>query len=64
MSASYLTLGLFLFLYSFVVISWVQYFMAFFTGRLIDKYVTVGKKDDLSADNELELEGEDEETPD
>lgn len=64
MSASYLTLGLFLFLYLFVIASWTQYFLAFFTGRLIDKYVTVGKKDDLSADIELELEGEDEENPD
>ena len=39
MSASYLTLGIFMFLYSFFVISWVQYFIAFYTGRLIEKYV-------------------------
>ena len=64
MSASYLTLGLFLFLYSFVVIAWVQYYLSFFTGRLIDKYVTVGKKDDLSPDNELELNSEEDENPD
>lgn len=39
MSASYTTLGIFVFLYSFVVISWVQYGMAFYTGQLIDRYV-------------------------
>ena len=39
MSASYLTLGIFMFLYSFFVISWVQYFISFFAGRLIEKYV-------------------------
>ena len=39
MSASYLTLGIFMFLYSFFVISWVQYFISFYTGRLIEKYV-------------------------
>ena len=40
MSASYLTLGIFVFLYSFVVISWMQYFMSYYTGKLIDKYVS------------------------
>lgn len=40
MSASYLTLGIYLFLYSFVVISWMQYFMSYYTGKLIDKYVS------------------------
>ena len=39
MSASYLTLGVFMFLYTFVVISWVQYFLSCFTGSLIDRYV-------------------------
>lgn len=39
MSASYTTLGIYLFLYSFVVVSWMQYFMAYYTDRLIDKYV-------------------------
>ena len=38
-SASYLTLGIFMFLYSFLVISWVQYFLSYFTGSLIDRYV-------------------------
>jgi hypothetical protein len=40
-SASYLTLGIFMFLYSFLVISWVQYFLSYFAGSLIDRYVTV-----------------------
>ena len=40
MSASYLTLGIYMFLYSFVVIAWVQYFMSYYTGKLIDKYVS------------------------
>ena len=39
MSSSYLTLGIFMFLYSFLVISWVQYFISFYTGRLIERYV-------------------------
>ena len=39
MSASYLTLGIFMFLYSFFVIAWVQYFISFYAGRLIEKYV-------------------------
>ena len=45
MSASYLTLGIFMFLYSFLVISWVQYFLSFYTGRLIEKYVAVAKEE-------------------
>ncbi|MCQ2472737.1 MAG: hypothetical protein MJ098_01180 [Saccharofermentans sp.] len=39
MSASYLTLGIFVFLYSFVVVSWIQYALAFHAGELIDKFV-------------------------
>jgi hypothetical protein len=46
MSASYLTLGIFIFLYSFIVVSWVQYFMTCFTGRLIDRYVASDKNAD------------------
>ena len=61
MSASYLTLGIFIFLYSFVLISWMQYFMSFYTGRLIDRYVSDAKeKSDYSGDNELELKGNEE----
>ena len=40
MSASYLTLGIYMFLYTFVVVAWVQYFMSYYTGKLIDKYVS------------------------
>lgn len=52
MSSSYTTLGIFVFLYSFVVISWVQYGMAFYTGQLIDRYV--------AADEEAPLENSEE----
>lgn len=37
--ASYVTLGIFMFLYSFVAVSWVQYFLSCFTGSLIDRYI-------------------------
>ena len=45
MSASYLTLGIFMFLYSFLVISWVQYFISFYTSRLIRRYVAVTEEE-------------------
>ena len=48
MSASYLTLGIYIFLYSFLVISWVQYGLAFYTGQTVDRYV--------SKDEEVSLE--------
>ena len=39
MSASYLTLGIFVFLYSFLCVSWVQYFLNSYTRRLIERFV-------------------------
>lgn len=45
MSASYLTLGIFMFLYSFFVVSWVQYFLSYNTSGLIEKYVTADNSD-------------------
>ena len=39
LSASYLTLGIFVFLYSFLCISWVQYFLNSYTRRLIERFV-------------------------
>lgn len=39
MSASYLTLGIFVFLYSFLCLSWVQYFLNSYTRRLIERFV-------------------------
>lgn len=54
MSASYLTLGIFVFLYSFLLISWMQYFMAFYSRKLIDRYVSSSKKDDISPENAIE----------
>ena len=47
MSASYTTLGIFVFLYSFVVIAWVQYGLAFYTGQLVDKYVAIDEEASL-----------------
>ena len=44
MSASYMTLGIFIFLYSFLVISWVQYGISYYTGCLIDRYVAEDEK--------------------
>lgn len=51
LSASYLTLGIYLFLYFFLVISWVQYFLSCCTGYMIDKYV---RNDENSSDNDIE----------
>ena len=45
-STSYLTLGIFVFLYSFIVVSWVQYFLSCFSGNLIDRYVISGQDDE------------------
>ena len=39
LSASYTTLGIFIFLYSFVIVAWVQYGLSYYTGCLIDRYV-------------------------
>ena len=56
MSASYVTLGIFVFLYSFVVVSWVQYGLSCYTGHLVDKYVAEEIKEEKSEDVELELD--------
>ena len=52
MSASYTTLGIFIFLYSFLVIAWVQYGLSYYTGRLIDRYVA--EDEDPSEENSEE----------
>lgn len=59
MSASFLTLGIFIFLYTFIVISWVQYFMSAFAGKLIDRYVAEANDEELenieeNSDNTIE----------
>lgn len=41
MSASYMTLGIFIFFYAFIVISWVQYFITAYTVKMINKYVAI-----------------------
>ena len=58
MSASYLTLGIYLFLYSFIVISWVQYFLAYYTGSLIERFVAT------QTDIAIELESKSEDNTD
>ena len=54
MSASYLTLGIFVFLYSFLVISWIQYFLNCYTRRLIERFVieTNSDSNNCSDDND------------
>lgn len=39
MSSSYVTLGIFVFFYTFIVISWMQFFLSSFASGLIEKYV-------------------------
>lgn len=39
MSSSYVTLGIFVFFYTFIVISWMQFFLSSFSSGLIEKYV-------------------------
>ncbi|MBR3247862.1 MAG: hypothetical protein IKG03_05655 [Clostridiales bacterium] len=43
MSASYMTLGIFIFLYSFITVSWVQYFLSSFCMDLVERYVADGE---------------------
>ena len=60
MSASYVTLGVFVFLYSFVIVSWVQYGLSCYTGHLVDKYVASEINEEKSDDVELELDSKEE----
>ena len=60
MSASYVTLGVFIFLYSFVVVAWVQYGLSYYTGCLVDKYVASEINEEKSDDVELELDSKEE----
>ena len=58
-NTSYLTLGLFLFLYGFLMIAFIQYLVAFFTGGMIHKYMPAPAKeedDEESPDDEAEPE--------
>jgi len=65
MSVSYLTLGIYMFLYMFLALSWGQYFLSYYAGSLIDRFVavrsddnqvTMEEKDDFSNVDGLELE--------
>lgn len=65
MSASYVTLGLFVFLYSFLVISWTQYLLSYYSGVLIDRYVLpqdISENEEKTNEFELELKDSKEET--
>ena len=59
LNTSYLTLGLFLFIYGFFMISFIQYLLAFFTGGLIHKYMPAPKEDEVSAESDSEESAED-----
>ena len=62
MSASYLTLGIYIFFYAFFVVSWVQYFLVTYSESLIRRYVATSgdsskenkETDDYSGVCELE----------
>lgn len=58
LNTSYLTLGLFVFLYGFLMISVIQYLLAFFTGGLLHKYMPAPKSS-AEEDDEEEAEEED-----
>ena len=46
LNTSYLTLGLFIFLYGFVLIAFEQYLISFFTGGLLHKYMPAPKEEE------------------
>ena len=46
LNTSYLTLGLFIFLYGFVLIAFEQYLISFFAGGLLHKYMPAPKEED------------------
>ena len=54
---SYMTLGIFVFFYGFIMIAFVQYLLAFFTGGLLHKYMPAPKTDE-NADEEDGAEDE------
>lgn len=59
LNTSYLTLGLFLFIYGFFMIAFIQYLLAFFTGGLIHKYMPAPKEDEVAEDTKEEDESDD-----
>ena len=60
-NTSYLTLGLFVFLYGFFMIAFIQYLLAFFTGGMLHKYMPAPKEDDDVGDGEEDSEVEESE---
>ncbi len=66
LNTSYLTLGLFVFIYGFVLVAVVQYLLAFFTGGLLHKYMpapkTLDEDDEYDEDDIEESEESDAES--
>ena len=61
LNTSYLTLGIFLFLYGFIAIAFVQYLAAFFTGGMLHKFMPTPKNEeetDADAEESVETEKE------
>lgn len=51
LNTSYMTLGIFVFFYGFIMIAFVQYLLAFFTGGLLHKYMPAPKTEDTEDDD-------------
>jgi hypothetical protein len=51
LNTSYLTLGLFVFIYGFFMIAFIQYLLAFFTGGMIHKYMPAPKEEDAGEES-------------
>ncbi len=56
LNTSYMTLGLFVFIYGFFMIAFIQYLLAFFTGGLLHKYMPAPKQDDEEGEESEENE--------
>jgi len=57
MTTTYLWLGIYVFLYMFFLVAWVQYLISFITGGIINKYMPPPAED--AAEDEEEFYGED-----
>ena len=51
LNTSYMTLGIFVFFYGFIMIAFVQYLLAFFSGGLLHKYMPAPKTEDTEDDD-------------
>ena len=64
LSTSYLTLGIYVFFYAFLVVTFIQYLVAFFTGELINEYMPAPKTEDdeYSEESDEDFESEEEDS--